>query len=144
MLISLLLTIQHIGVALRRAWRDTEFRALTTLVLLTLALGTLFYHAVEGWGWLDSLYFCVITLATIGYGDFSPQTGAGKLFTIIYVFLGIGLLVAFFTQLAAALLEAQRELRARRTLRVRRIGRRRSRLTRDRERDGNATDGDSA
>ncbi|MBX0327143.1 potassium channel family protein [Oscillochloris sp. ZM17-4] len=93
MLLPLLLTIQHFYLAMRRAWRDAEFRVLAALVLLVLAMGTLFYHSVEGWGWIDSLYFCVITLSTIGYGDFSPQTAAGKLFTIMYIFMGIGLLV---------------------------------------------------
>jgi voltage-gated potassium channel len=117
MLISLLLTVEHFWLALRRAWRDVEFRTLTALVVLMLALGTLFYHTVEGWGWLDSLYFCAITLSTVGYGDFSPHTDVGKAFTIIYIFLGIGLLVTFFTQLAAALLEARRDLRERRRAR---------------------------
>lgn len=124
MLIPVIVTIQHFIVALRRAMRDAEFRLLAALVLLMLSLGALFYHSVEGWGWVDSLYFCVITLSTVGYGDFSPQTAAGKIFTIIYIFMGIGLLVAFFTQLATALVEARRELRGRDRGRPRRIFRR--------------------
>ena len=38
---------------------------------------------------LDSFYFSVVTLATVGYGDFTPQTDAGKLFTAVYVLVGI-------------------------------------------------------
>ena len=74
-----------------------------------MGLGTIFYHWVEGWRWLDSLYFCVITLATVGYGDLTPKTDLGKVFTMIYIFIGIGLLIAVFTRLADALLIAQRE-----------------------------------
>jgi hypothetical protein len=37
---------------------------------------------------LDSLYFSVITLATVAYGDFSPYTMAGKIFTVFYIFIG--------------------------------------------------------
>ncbi len=45
--------------------------------------------------WLDSLYFSTITLTTIGFGDFAPQTDAGKIFTIIYIGVGIGMILAF-------------------------------------------------
>lgn len=107
-MLPLILLIQQFGAALRTAWRDPEFRALLATVATMLALGTLFYHQVEGWSWLDSLYFCVITLTTVGYGDFSPQTAVGKLATMIYLLLGIGLLVALITQLAEALLVVRR------------------------------------
>ena len=107
-MISLLLTIRQFGRAIRYAWRDPAFQLLMMTTLLVLATGTAFYHFVEGWRWLDSLYFCVITLSTVGYGDFSPKTDPGKIFTIVYVFIGIGLLVAVFTRMAEALLETQR------------------------------------
>jgi len=38
-------------------------------------------------------------LTTIGYGDFSPQTEEGKMFTIFYIFLGIGIVLAFINTL---------------------------------------------
>ena len=86
----------------------------------------IFYHGVEGWGWLDSLYFSVITLTTVGYGDFAPKTDAGKVFTIIYILVGLGILAGFISLMAqnqrsraAASESAQKSERRRRTPRRR-------------------------
>jgi voltage-gated potassium channel Kch len=76
-------------------FKEPEFRSIFTLVVFTLSLGTVTYHSIEGWTWLDSLYFSVITLTTIGFGDLAPATDLGKIFTIIYVFIGLGILLGF-------------------------------------------------
>ena len=78
-----------------RAGIERPAQSVVGLVFLTLAAGTIFYHVVEGWSLLDSVYFCVITLTTIGYGDFAPTTNLARLFTIFYAFTGIGLLATF-------------------------------------------------
>ncbi len=43
----------------------------------------------------DAAYFCVISLATIGYGDLAPVTRLGRLFTMVYIIAGLGVLSAF-------------------------------------------------
>lgn len=65
-------------------------RALAILPAVLIG-GTLFYSHFEKWSYLDSLYFSVITLATVGYGDLHPITDAAKIFTMFYVFFGVGL-----------------------------------------------------
>jgi hypothetical protein len=79
--------------------KDKEFRAMFYWVMGIIALGTWFYAKVEGWRALDALYFTVTTLTTVGYGDFHPTTDAGKIFTIFYIFVGIGLLSGFIVLL---------------------------------------------
>ncbi|MBO6517698.1 MAG: two pore domain potassium channel family protein [Bacteroidia bacterium] len=74
---------------------DREYRDLLLTTVIIIGLGTVVYHYVEGWSWIDSVYFSVITLTTIGYGDFYPTTDGGKLFTIIYILLGIGIILSF-------------------------------------------------
>lgn len=81
--------------------RDKESRPVFYWAMAVLLIGTFFYHWMEGWSYLDSLYFCVISLATIGYGDLTPNTPEAKVFTIIYVINGIGILLALFDRIRA-------------------------------------------
>ncbi len=72
-----------------------NFRITGIIALSVLATGTIFYHFVEGLKWLDSFYFSTITLTTVGYGDITPHTDAGKIFTVFYVLIGIGIIATF-------------------------------------------------
>lgn len=75
--------------------KDKDYRDLLLTTLFVIIFGTVFFHFVEGWRWLDSVYFCVITLTTVGYGDFSPVTDLGKMFNIVYIIVGVGLILTF-------------------------------------------------
>jgi len=97
--------------AVRRAYRDPRFRSLLFLVVATLAAGTTFYWYVEGWSLLDAFYFSSITLTTVGYGDLAPATPAGKLFTVFYIFAGLGIIVGFADAIARASVEQRGEAR---------------------------------
>jgi hypothetical protein len=89
----------------RTVWifvHEPAFRALGLATLVVLLSGCVFYHYVEDWSWLDSLYFCTITLATIGYGDLVPTTDLGRAFTILYALLGLGIVATFVTSIVKA------------------------------------------
>jgi hypothetical protein len=79
--------------------RDRDSRPVLLWATGMLLFGTVVYHFLEGWTILDSLYFCVITLATVGFGDLTPTTPLAKAFTIIYVINGIVVLLAFFDRI---------------------------------------------
>jgi voltage-gated potassium channel Kch len=113
-MVSLVITLAQFWAAVRTAWRDPSFRSLAGITGLLLVVGTVAFHTVEGWAFLDSFYFSVITLATVGYGDFTPKTPLGKLLTVFYIFMGFGLLVALLTRFADALIQSEREGRERR------------------------------
>jgi voltage-gated potassium channel len=87
-----------------------QFRIAAAVSLFVLGGGAAFYHSVEHLNWLDSFYFCTITLTTIGYGDIVPKTNAGKLFTILYVLIGIGI-IAFLVNILIKNAVLKRELR---------------------------------
>jgi hypothetical protein len=78
--------------------KNNEFKKLllvTFCAVIVIFLGMIFYHLVEGFSWVDAFYFCVTTLATVGYGDINPVTDIGKIFTSFYIFLGLGFILAF-------------------------------------------------
>lgn len=75
--------------------RKPKYRAVLIWMALILLMGTVFYHRIEGWSWVDSFYFSVVTLATVGYGDFAPTTDGSKLFTVAYIFIGFSVFITF-------------------------------------------------
>ena len=75
---------------------EPSTRPILIYVAIIILLGAVLYHWLEGWDWIDSFYFVVITLTTIGYGDFTPTTPVTKLITIFYGINGIVVLLTFF------------------------------------------------
>lgn len=75
--------------------KDNESRGILWLTLFTLFSGTIFYSQIEGVESLDALCFSFTTLATIGYGDFYPATALGKLFTMLYASIDLGIMGIF-------------------------------------------------
>lgn len=86
--------------AIRRGFSEPAFRGLLYLTSIVVGSGTLFYRFAEDWGWIDSFYFTVITLTTVGYGDLTPTGPGSKLFTVMLILMGIGLLVTLIERIA--------------------------------------------
>jgi voltage-gated potassium channel len=108
-LIALFVMLRRFVRALRDAWRsDQAFRMLLALVVSLLVSGTTFFTLVEGWSVLDSFYFSVTTLTTVGFGDPAPITALGKIFTILYIFVGLGVIGGFINVLAKHTFARQR------------------------------------
>ncbi|KAG1327589.1 two-pore potassium channel 5 [Cocos nucifera] len=87
------------------------------LLLVYLTLGVLVYSinpqgfsGVETHPAVDALYFCIVTLCTIGYGDIHPLTPATKAFSCIFVLVGFGLIDVLLSGAVNYVLDVQENL----------------------------------
>jgi voltage-gated potassium channel len=85
----------------REVWIEPAGRGLILGAAIIVATGTVFYTVVEDWSVIDALYFTVVTLTTIGYGDLHPTTDLSKIFTIFFVFAGVSFILGFLNFIVA-------------------------------------------
>jgi voltage-gated potassium channel len=105
-----LAVLRGFRIAFVAVWRDPETKALPVVVGILLVSGTMFYWSVEDWTLIQALYFSVVTLATVGYGDLTPTSDFSRIFTIVYIFIGLGVLVLFLSSLAQQYIRHKVEL----------------------------------
>ncbi len=101
-----------------------QFFVSVFLLFCIVALGTLGYVFIEGWGVMDAMYMTVITLATVGFSEVHSMDQAGKLFTIGLIVIGGG----FFIYVAGAIVQFMVEGRIREILGRRKLDKQINRL----------------
>lgn len=75
---------------------------LVGVVATLVAIGAGTFHHLEGWAPLDALYFSVVSLTSIGYGDMTPATRGGKAAAAVYALLGMGVFGALVERVGEA------------------------------------------
>lgn len=98
---SFFLTLARFIAAFVRGLKDHDFRAMFIGLVSLLFSGTIFYRLAEGWGIVDSLYFSVMTLSTVGYGDLHPTNQLSKIFTMLYLMMGTSVFLGFVAKVGA-------------------------------------------
>ena len=93
-------------------------------VVVAIACGAVGFHLIEGWSILDSLYVAAQTVTTVGYGDLTPATRNGRIFSIVFMLAGVGVVLYALTATVHAIVQS--ELVA--TFGQRRISRRMNKL----------------
>ena len=99
-MLPLVLAFRGLARAVAGVWRDPETKALPFVAAALVLTGTIFYWRFEHWTIVEALYFSVVTLTTVGYGDFHPTSAGTEIFTIFYILTGIGVFVALLASIA--------------------------------------------
>ena len=108
--------LNHLPISRRFIALETLLTLLTSVVTFWLACsGAIHLLEVTGDPWNnfnnrhndlnfeDYTYFIIVTISTVGYGDISPQTEAGRFFIIILIVLGL-FLIGYLTPTISELL----------------------------------------
>jgi voltage-gated potassium channel len=61
---------------------------------------------IEGWPVLESAYVATQTVTTVGYGDLTPQTQSGRIFTLVFMLVGVGTVLYGLTQIAKSVIQS--------------------------------------
>ncbi|KAK2031194.1 ion channel protein [Colletotrichum zoysiae] len=103
----------------------------TILFLVYLLVGALVFSTIEGWAYLDAVYWADVTLFTVGFGDFAAATPLGRALIIPYALVGVVSLGLVVGSIRSLVLE-----RGRRRLDARMVEKRRRQLIRKMTRKG--------
>ena len=93
-----------------------RIRVYLLILALVIAGGTIGMVLLERLDPLDALYFVVVTIGTVGYGDITPQTPAGRILVVVLILAGVGAFVGVFANAIETMME-----RAERRERLRKI-----------------------
>ncbi len=99
---------------LKNAKTQARVGAAISAVFWLILFGTISYHSLEDWSWIQSFYFTVVTLTTVGYGDLTPTTDDTRLFTAVFILIGVTVVVSSAAYVGQGLIERQGKKREQR------------------------------
>ena len=72
-----------------------------------LVAGIIGFMALENLSFYDATYLAVVTIATVGYGDIVPKTPYGRMFTCLFIIIGVGMAYYTFTLVISMSIEGR-------------------------------------
>lgn len=84
-----------------------RIRIVLMAVFAAILLGTIIFHLLEGWSILDSLYVTAQTVTTVGFGDLTPRTTAGRVFATVFMIFGVGIVLYALTSTVQSIVHSE-------------------------------------
>ena len=85
--------------------RENLFRLAGVIGMLVLVGAAGLTYFEEDRPFHDALWWAIVTLTTVGFGDISPETFGGRLIGVVLMFFGIGVLGTFTATIASAFVD---------------------------------------
>ena len=89
----------------KRLKLSTEVFIATSSLLGWIGVGTILFHRLEPWTWIQAFYFSVVTITTVGFGDLTPSTELSRLFTAIYILIGVSIGIVTLSIIGSGILK---------------------------------------
>jgi voltage-gated potassium channel len=87
--------------------RDRRIFFAVLAVTIAIGFGTLGFHLIEGWSLIDSLYVAAQTVTTVGYGDLTPTTRNGRIFSTIFMLIAVGVVLYALTTAVQSIVQSE-------------------------------------
>ncbi|MFH1631490.1 MAG: potassium channel family protein [bacterium] len=88
-----------------RAIAHPRLRGLISIAIVLILFGTIVFIYLEGWSFIDALYFTISTMTTVGFGDLAPTTPISRIVTTIYMLLTVPFLLIAMELIAESVYE---------------------------------------
>lgn len=99
-------TLTHTKSAIKTVYKKHTALIKVGIFLLFYAVGIIAMSSMEGWGFIECVYFITVSITTVGYGYFAPSTPSSRLFMIFYLIIGVTMIISFCTDFTRSVLTA--------------------------------------
>jgi len=76
------------------ASRGKHMKMASVAIIIWGCLGTVVLCLLENWSLSEGLYFSIVTITTVGFGDFFPSSNGGQAFLIVFALIGLGMVAS--------------------------------------------------
>jgi len=79
----------------------------TSLYLVSMVVGTVGFMSLEGYSLVDGIYMSVITFSTVGFTEVVPLSNSGKIFSVVYISINLGIFAYTVSVISSILFEGE-------------------------------------